>query len=524
MADENEDFKVDGVYVQDRDMDNNGIPDWQQGHANGSPENPFVTSRDAEPETRPSAFAQPGPDHPDTSADYGPDYASQAPYSRDSREGIAGVVATYDVPRESASTRKDKAETAENAAGRTIGRETDHDKNPNLADDDPYYRQAMAQMQERQLRTRPREKSRLSSEIQQAARAHRADDKDGLAIGKALLAGLQGGLAHSRKRSKEVREARDIRKADEMATELALEGAGKRREDDFQRALEAREGAARRDDAELRAVRTAELSEERAARERESHERTMGRGPNDDGPKGPDGSGPSPQGSGPSPAGPDGSGPGDGGPGSDRTVREPANDDAPGRVAAKQASTPGRGDAAVSETASGPSSAADPTEANGRNGIGAAVMAVNPAIGAVATAAQTRHAQQEAGAAHETGVRAGRAPTAIGKGPSAEKASATAERPSPQRRLATGTNRGDNVVEFRRPETRKGALHAQAAAMGPHQGRDVQSKGPRTTQPGDRVMGLGGHLVRHIEREVRGREGYDAAAAMQAAAKSRGGR
>lgn len=564
MADDNEreDFQVDGTYIQDRDMDNNGIPDFQQNHDNGSPDNPYygpgarsddATRGSSYEDAASSSSGSAGDDDPidvePDRADFGPDAASDAPFNRQTREATGHASATYGTAKPGQGERQERTDRADAANEAMSGKERRSEANTSRAYDDEKYRSAMNDLEQRRLRNRPAKESRLAEELRQASNHHRTDDKDGLAIGKALMAGLKGGLKHDRQRAKERQAKRDNQLADRLARDFAENEAANRA-----RAIA---------DAKIeRAQRDAAAAEAAAAKAAGKPE---GDGPGTPGPDAPGPDNPGPQNPGPGGDGPGGDGPGGGKPAEE--TREPGTEkpkeaevsspEAPkpanenetveplretGRAAERARALHGEpegrtpsaeSDAAVArssakiseptaakvdpksaarDAASPVSSDVNPAEANASAGAGMAMAAVNPALGVAMTAAKSRHAQVEAGAEH-VDLRKARperqAPQS--KGPQSPSISISVPsrgedaRTAPTRRLETrGT---DNVVEFRRPERpadRPNGIRAQMASRGPHRGPDVMSRGDDMAQPRTRIMGVGSALGRFVEKDVRG--------------------
>lgn len=592
MADEpndREEFQVDGVYIQDRDMDNNGIPDFQQNHANGSPENPYYGPDATRSDESARSGAGPalgaggasssrsGASEEDVDptigrGDYGPDAASDSPYARAQREAAGHYVATVDVSKPGEKDRQSRAGTADAANPSVTNAELKSDSNTNRALDDERYRKALHDLEQRRLRNTPKRKSKIGEEIKRASAAYKTDDKDGLALGKAILGGLKGGLKHAEQQAMEKRAARDNQAADKIARDFVES-----------------EAAIRRNEIAEEKIRQAAARDEKKAKEE-----VAGTGPDNPGPAGSDPKGPG--GDGPGGDGPgNGGGPDGPGGGKPQETAQPANDDvkpkeneapapevvkpanendAPeplretgtGRAAERAQALRGETEPATRETSArtpeaktrdeaggrDPSDAARsgdvevrtiqakqpeakkpeaktvertgagqsgqkvssdvaPGDANASAGAGMIMAAVNPPLGIAATAAKSRHAQVEAGAAHED-IRNPKAERVMPKRHGPETASVSVDvpargaprsgpRPAPERRLET--TGADNVVEFKRP-TRAGGIMAQAGSLPRTRRPDVASRGPETAQPRTRIMGVGTAMGRFIENDVRG--------------------
>lgn len=601
MSDEpndREDFDI-SRHVQDRDMDNNGIPDFQQNHLNGSPDNPYYgpgaeARNDASRGYQSyddSGSSTSGPSSNDENRskesdrtdrmDYGPDAASDSPYSRTTREAMGHAGSTYSSAKPDQGERAERNGTADRANDSMRDKERKSEANVNRALDDDKYRQALNDLEVRRLRGKPRKETRLSEEVRSASNHHRTDDKDGMALGKAMLGGLKGGLKYERERAKEKKTDRDNKNADKVMLEFIVGEAEKRRDEIADRRIE----------------------EERKRQEADGKAKAQAdRSPTGEGP---DGSGP--QSPGPDSPGPGGNGPGGDGPGggsggkpadSDRTEAPgvgPKGPEAPAPEAPKPANEnetveplretgadraaerasvlhgerergfgrePGQGaesavevsvakekaeakkpevdpKSAARDAASPVSSNVSPGEANASAGAGMIMAAVNPPLGIAATAAKSRHAQVEAGAEHvdlrkaapdrnmpqSKGPEASRISVSVpGRSRDAGAVPRAPTRSQGERRLETTSS--SNVVDFRRPQRadRPGGIRAQAGNLPPSRRPDVSSRGEEVTQPRTRIMGVGSALGRFIEQDVRGPGGKGQGRGDDAIAASMAGR
>lgn len=485
MSEDKEDFQVDGVYRQDVDMDNNGIPDPQQ-----------------------PGYVDPNETPREDRIEFGEDVSSTSPYQRSHREGVAHLVATYDTSDHYSRDPDQRSRTEQANAEATVF-ETQLSSDPEKRSDNKSYRDALANLEINRLRARPPQKSTLRAELSRL-RPPKDEPKSGIEIASEIWLGLSAGHKWAAQRKLEDQHKRDQMAADKLILERAVE-------EDVRRATEARDAAAG------------------PAQGADPTGGTPGGGPapdtpgptgGTDGPGGPGGPG-TPDGgatppqaeSAPTPAVPE-SGP------SGSPEPAPANENertAPAREVAASTDSPAAtppvvdpvGDPSSQKTAPQASEPiatgreVDPGRATGEAGLGMAASVVNPAAGVAVSAVQTHETQRQAGQDHQTD----KATPTRAKGPSASAPAPTPERQTGAaepggRRLAMASAErpeGSNVVQFRRPvPARQGALTRQAESA-PRPSSPVLSKGP-ATPPQRRVAGLGVSISSAILQASRGNQ------------------
>jgi len=481
---------------QERDMNNNGIPDVHE---------PAMQPHTGEGYQHQESF------------EVGRGNTSGAPVVRHQREAMGHLGAAYTTANAGAADpeRRDRVST-QNAVASALERKIGSD--PDQAVSRPSYEQALHDIDvERKRNAANKKKSSLPAELA-ATRPHKEDKAHGAEILTEVFKGLKAGHKHAT----QVKREREHEQNQFEAEAMKLRRANDQDLIDHELALAAieRKAAEQRDGGKAPAAG--------------SEGTTKGAG--DGGPGGGD-SGPS--------GGPGGSGPGEtsktepaAGTPEQAPAPAPANDvgpeQAPGKVAAEAGPAQTVGSEAgrervpgqepvdaiveakgpskevakepVAKTQAAPLAGKEPAgaEATGSAGMGAVLATVNPALGIAATAVQTQGAQKIAGADHasekQTGAKGPQLPGMPGSPPMRTRAKVTFAPGQPSRSLATpkppAAQDRSKVIAIPIKPSRQGGLHAQASRLARPSSPVVSRAGAGpTAMPRALGVGLGSSLV-----------------------------
>ncbi len=496
MSENKEDFQVDGVYIQDKDMNNNGIPDEQE--------------RQSEPAAEPEVH------HPER-IDWDPQVASAYAYTRSHRDAQSHHMSTYDVSDD--QSRDEQARNRTNAAERDKSAfEQAVEADPNKAIDNKSFRDALHNLQIRRLQTPKRHKSSLQAELSRV-RPPKEEPKSGLELGHELIKGLLAGAKAQVQRKKEIDFDRDLKKAEKLILDNAAEkdlSAAKQANDNSgpsggagpENGPAAPGGGVPNDgtdagaqDGEPKAASSENSPPLGALQAKPSVQSPEASSPEQEPKKGGE-------------LGTVASAEATGADGRDRRVDaavavndisrsdaasliKSADHDAESLAHGTKSSSPDRKPDTPSNPARGEVS---PADANGNAGLGATASIINPVAGPAITAIQTHGAQKAAG---------------LGHGPAKVENSAAplrpilsvrpARQPKPANLGIAPQNTDATKVPFKKAEARKGVLHAQAASL--PRAAPIPSKGPSLPTGGGRTIGLGMSISGYILNAARGNDG-----------------
>jgi hypothetical protein len=482
-----EEFDTDAANAF-RDMDNNGIPDYQQ------------------PNMQPQVDQ--GYQHQD-SYEVGRDNVSGAAYGRELRNATAHYAATIDTA-EAGSSDGPRTErvNAQNAAARQVEQKMDSD--PGAAIKRPNFEKTVHDIDVLRKKEAARKKKTKFTDAIGSAQNPKQDKAHGAEILTMLFSGLKSGIDHGRARNKEIEHEQNQLEAE---------------------AIELRRANSADLDQHENALKVAARDRDEVAKTIDGQAKAPGTYGDDGGPGGSDG------GPGGASGGPGGAGPGGETASNDQNDSsrppEAANDVAPtpqtatsaeaerGRdglernpafqemekpIAAEgakeqtpEAKTPAS--VGVESGVAGPSQGkeAGSGEALGSAGLGAALTTVNPALGIVATAAKTQESQRSAGSDHVkdtvTGAKGPRNANAPGM-PGRPKTTVSFKPGQPTRSLSAvpsaGRARDDakGVIKVPIKPARMGSMHAQASGLN-MPSKPIVSKGTASAGALTRALGIG---------------------------------